>query len=104
MVETLPQVAVDWALRSLSFFNTVALLWLGFTILLTAERRTWGAWIAGSGLAVGGLFFAAHSTLLGRALQGSSAEALLWGRIGWLALFGAPYLSYAVITLECRVL
>src|SRR5437764_3530974 len=78
------QALLAWALRALSLFDTVALLWLGLTILLTAERRTGGVWAAGSGLLVGGLFLAAHTTLLARAQGVSPAEADLWWRAGWL--------------------
>ena len=39
---------VDWATMAVSLFNTVLLLWLGLTILLNAELRTWGTWLAGS--------------------------------------------------------
>ena len=36
---------------ALSIFNVIILLWLGLTILLNAERRVWGLWLAH------GLFF-----------------------------------------------
>ena len=42
-----------WAVRSLSFFNTIALLWLGLAVLLNAERRPPGTWLAGGGLKAG---------------------------------------------------
>ena len=59
-------IALDWAIIALSLFNTIAFLWLGLTVLLNAERRHFGAWAAGGGLIVGGLFFAGHSAVVGR--------------------------------------
>ena len=41
---------LDWAIMAVSLFNTILLLWLGLTVLLNAERRTWGVWLAGGGL------------------------------------------------------
>src|SRR6266542_2523630 len=57
-------VAVTWAINTLSFFNMIAFLWLGLTVLLNAERRVWGTLIAGGGLILGGLFFAGHSAVV----------------------------------------
>lgn len=48
----------------LSLFNTFLPLWLGLTVLLNAERRAWGVWLAGAGLIGAGIFFAAHTLLL----------------------------------------
>ena len=47
-------VLLDWVVRALSYFNTIALVWLGLTVLLTTERRRWGAWLAGGGLLAAG--------------------------------------------------
>ena len=33
---------LDWAIMAVSLFDTILLLWLGLTVLLNAERRTWG--------------------------------------------------------------
>lgn len=88
---------VLWAVRALSFFNTIALLWLGLTVLLNAERRTPGAWLAGGGLTLGGLFFAGHCLFVGRDLGTVPAEMELWWRVSWLPFVGAPYLWYLVM-------
>jgi len=32
---------LDGAILSISLFNTITLLWLAFTVLLNAQRRTW---------------------------------------------------------------
>ncbi|GAB4432355.1 MAG: hypothetical protein OHK0015_19740 [Chloroflexi bacterium OHK40] len=88
---------LDWALISASLFNTVALLWLGLTVLLNAERRSWGTWVAGGGLLVGAAFFVGHTAVVGRMIGTFSGEMELWWRIGWLVLVGAPYLWYLVM-------
>ena len=38
--------ALNWGIRAVSLFNTIVLLWLGLTVLLNAERRRWGTWVA----------------------------------------------------------
>lgn len=88
---------LDWAIIAVSIFNTVALLWLGLTVLLNAERRHFGAWAAGGGLLFGGLFFVGHSAVVGRVIGTFSEEMELWWRVGWLPFIGGPYLWYLVI-------
>ena len=56
---------LDWAILAVSLFNTILLLWLGLTVLLNAERRTWGLWLAGGGMLMGGAFFLSHTAILG---------------------------------------
>src|SRR5204863_9621317 len=46
---------IAWAARALTFFNVLVLLWLGLTILLSAERRRLGTWLTGGGLLLGGI-------------------------------------------------
>jgi two-component sensor histidine kinase len=95
---------LDWAIIATSFFNTVALLWLGLTVLLNAERRTWGTWAAGGGLLLGGLFFVGHSAVVGRDIFTITGEAELWWRVGWLPFIGGPYMWYLVIAWYAGVL
>jgi hypothetical protein len=87
----------DWALIATSLFNTVITLWLGLTVLLNAERRTWGTYLAGGGLLVGAAFFVGHTAVVGRVLGTFTGEMELWWRLGWLVLLGAPYLWYVVM-------
>lgn len=56
---------LDLVLFALSLFNMVLLLWLGGTVILNAERRTWGHALAGGGLVLAGLFFLAHTAIIG---------------------------------------
>jgi len=88
---------LDWSIIAISFFNTIVLLWLGLTVLLNAERRAWGTWVAGLGLLFGGAFFAGHSAIVARPLGTFNNEMELWWRIGWLPFIAGPYLWYLVI-------
>ncbi|MEI7644836.1 MAG: ATP-binding protein [Chloroflexales bacterium] len=92
---------VDWALIAGSLFNTITLLWLGLTVLLSAERRSWGTWLAGGGLLFGGLFFVGHTAVVGRVIGAFDDEMSLYWRLGWLVLIIAPYLWYAVMAWYC---
>jgi signal transduction histidine kinase len=90
---------LDWALISISFFNTVAFLWLGLTVLLNVERPRWGTWVAGGGLILGGLYFAGHSVVVSHPLYELGSFELdieFWWRVSWLPVVGAPYMWYLV--------
>ncbi|MCU0490136.1 MAG: hypothetical protein MUD01_00910 [Chloroflexaceae bacterium] len=95
---------VDWALIAVSFFNTIAMTWLGLTVLLNAERRRWGTWLAGGGLLLSGLFFAGHSALVGRNLFTVTNETEFWWRTGWLLFVAGPFLWYLVMAWYSNVL
>ena len=88
---------LDWALIAISLFNTIIMLWLGLTVLLNAERRSWGTWAAGGGLLLGGVFFLGHSAVVGRVLGTFSDEMEFWWLLGWLVLPGTPFLWYLVM-------
>lgn len=88
---------MNWAILTVSVFNTILLLWLGLTVLLNAERRTWGLWLAGGGLLMGGLFFMAHSAILGLGLLEQDLPSGLWWLFGWIPLVGLPYAWYAAM-------
>ncbi|HDQ71075.1 MAG TPA: hypothetical protein ENN19_03145 [Chloroflexi bacterium] len=88
-------ILLDWATMAVSLFNTVLALWLGLTVILVAERRTWGIWMAGGGLLTGGLFFVSHSAILG---HGLAWGVELWWQVGWLPVIALP-LAWYVLTL-----
>ncbi|MBN1583362.1 MAG: hypothetical protein JXA89_21815 [Anaerolineae bacterium] len=88
---------LDWAIMAVSLFNTVILLWLGLTVLLNAERRNWGVWLAGGGLLLGGLFFISHSAILGRGLHTASLGMDFWWYVGWGPVIISPFAWYVVM-------
>ena len=73
---------LDWALMAVSLFNTILLTWLGLTVLLNSDRRTWGIWLGGGGLLLGGAFFMSHSAVLGLGLEYLGRRQGLWLFLG----------------------
>jgi signal transduction histidine kinase len=73
------------------------MLWLGLTVLLNAERRTWGLWLTGSGLLMGGLFFMSHTAVIGLSLDGTWTGMFFWLAVAWIPLVSLPYAWYVVI-------
>jgi signal transduction histidine kinase len=88
---------LDWAVLTVSLFNTVTLLWLGLTVLLNAERRTPGLWVAGGMLLLGSLFFLSHSAILGQASLLAFQEVNFWWRLGWFPVVFLPFAWYSVM-------
>ncbi|MBU0702252.1 MAG: hypothetical protein KKC18_00100, partial [Chloroflexi bacterium] len=88
---------LDWAIMAISLFNTILLLWLGLTVLLNAERRTWGAWLAGGGALMGSGFFVSHSAILGHGLHYVSQGMNFWWRVGWAPAVALPFAWYVVM-------
>ncbi|TAK11867.1 MAG: hypothetical protein EPO32_10690 [Anaerolineae bacterium] len=71
--------------------------WLGLTILLNAERRSWGTRLAGIGLLMGALFFVAHTAILGFGLDLVSRGLAFWWQIGWIPVVGLPWVWYTLL-------
>jgi len=88
---------LDWALMAVSLFNTILLLWLGLTVLLNAQRRTWGIWLAGGGLLMGGAFFVSHTAILGHGLRDAGAGMNFWWRVGWGPVVALPFIWYLIM-------
>jgi signal transduction histidine kinase len=87
---------LDWLMMALSLFNTIVIAWLGLTILLNAERRTWGVWLAGGGMLAGALFFVSHTALLGLDLHYVSPGMDFWWKIGWPIVITLPFAWYMI--------
>ena len=72
-------------------------VWLGLTVLLNAERRTWGIWLAGGGLLLGRRFFISHSAMLGFGLATSAAPMDFWWQLGGCPPSSLPLAWYVVM-------
>lgn len=88
---------LNWAIMAVSLFNAILLVWLGLTVLLNAERRTWGLWLAGGEILLGGVFFLIHSIILGHGFNTFERSLDFWWRIGWVPVVTIPYVWYVVI-------
>ena len=88
---------LNCAVMAVSLFNTILLVWLGLTVLLNAERRTWGLWLAGGEILLGGVFFLIHSIILGYGLNTFGRSINFWWRVGWVPVVTIPYVWYVVI-------
>ena len=88
---------LDWALMTVSLANTILLIWLGLTVVLNAERRTWGAWLAGGGLLLGAVFFISHSAILGFGFTLTDSSVGLWWNVGWVPVVALPLVWYVLM-------
>ncbi len=88
---------LDWAALCVSLFNTTLLAWLGLTVWLTSERRTWGIHLTGSGLLLGSAFFVCHSLILALGFQLDNPWLQLWWRAGWFPVVLSPIAWYTVV-------
>ena len=88
---------LDWAITAVSLFNTVLFTWLGLTVLLNSDRRTWGIWLAGSGLLLGSAFFFIHSALLAIGITNTARTTALWIAIGMIPAVILPFAWYVTI-------
>ena len=88
---------LDWATQAVSLFNAILLFWLGLTVLLNAERRTLGLWLAGGQLLMGAAFFISHSIILGYGQSIFNPGVNFWWRLGWIPVIALPYAWYGVM-------
>ncbi len=88
---------LDGALIAVSLFNTILLMWLGLTVLLNAERRTWGVWVIGFGMLVGAGFFVSHTAILGEGITLNGPALNFWWKIGWIPVIVLPFAWYVVM-------
>jgi len=88
---------LDWAVLSVSFFNTICLFWLGLMVLLNGSRRAAGTWITGAGLLLAGLFFTSHTAIMGRGLAEVGFGMDFWWWVSWTPAVVAPFFWYAAL-------
>jgi signal transduction histidine kinase len=92
---------LDWALLAASLFNTILLLWLGLTVILNADSRSWGIWLATAGLLLGAIFFVSHSAILGHGVSPITPGLNFWWQIGWVPIAALPFVWYLVMLWYC---
>lgn len=88
---------LDWPALTLSLFNAFLLCWLGFTVILEADRRAVGVWLSADGLFLGGAFFIAHTAILRNGWDWASPLLNFWWKAGWWPLILSPFAWYCVI-------
>ena len=86
-----------WAMIAISLFNTLVLFWLGFTVLLNAEKRTGGIWLAVAGLLMGGIFFATHTAMLDFQVEALAAGVRSWWYFFFTPIILLPYAWYLLM-------
>src|SRR5512139_1114090 len=77
--------------QAVSLFNTVLLLWLGLTVLLTGDRRKEATIAGGVGLLLGALFFMGHTLLIAHTVDFFGGGVNIVWRVMWFVLVVAPY-------------
>lgn len=88
---------LDTAMLAVSLFNTMALLWLGLVVLLSADHKNRGIWLAGGGLLLGGIFFLTHTAIIARGLRFATLDLDVLWHFAWLPIIAAPVLWYLVM-------
>lgn len=88
---------LDWAALAVSLFNTIVLVWLGLTVLLNAERRSLGVWMAAEGLLMGAAFFVSHSAILGQNPYTLGSGINFWWHVGWIPVVASPFAWYVLM-------
>ena len=91
------QSLLDGSALAISLFNATLLVWLGMTVLLNAERRTWGVFLAVAGLLVGAVFFLSHSLILGQGAWALLQRFNFWWYAGWAPVIASPYSWYLLM-------
>lgn len=88
---------LDWPALTLSIFNAFLLCWLGFTVILEADQRSFGVWLSAEGLFLGAVFFIAHTAILRNGWDWASPLLNFWWKAGWWPLILSPFAWYCVI-------
>lgn len=87
---------LDWAALAVSLHNTILLLWIGLTVFLNADRRTWGIWLASGSLLLACIFFVSHTVILALGFVLSHAGLDFWWYLGWVPVITLPFGWYLV--------
>ncbi|MEM7114876.1 MAG: ATP-binding protein [Chloroflexota bacterium] len=91
-------IFLNWAIIAISLFNTILTIWLGLTVLLNAEQRNWGIWLASGSLLLGGAFFVSHTAVVGIGLLRLSLLGLIfWWVVGIVPMLSSPFAWYVIM-------
>ena len=88
---------LNWAVLSISIFNTISFFWLGAMVLFTGDRRAGGTWLTGSGLLLGALFFTSHTAIMGLGIDRISLGMDFWWWVSWSPALAAPLVWYGAM-------
>ncbi len=88
---------IDWLVRTVSFFNTILLFWLGLMVILSGNRKSIGTWMVGGGLLVGTVFFVSHSMIMGGDISRYSFGLNFWWMVSWIPAVAAPLAWYGAM-------
>ncbi len=77
--------------QAVSLFNTVTMLWLGLTVLLTGNRRKPATIAGGAGLLLAALFFMGHSLIIAHTVDFYSKGVNAIWKMMWFIAVTAPY-------------
>jgi signal transduction histidine kinase len=88
---------MDWAILVVSLSNTILLFWLGLMVLLNTERRTWGVYLSGGAMLLGGIFFFSHTAIVGYSPTLENPNLETWWQAGWIPITCLPFAWYAVM-------
>ena len=88
---------VNFGLTTLSLLNGILLLWLGLTVILNAQSRSWGLWLAGFGLVLGGVFFFLHTTIINVFNDLFWIDNMVWWPLAWGMVILLPLAWYVDI-------
>jgi len=88
---------LDWPIIAVSLFNAILSLWLALTVLLNAERRNRGVYLAGAGLLASAAFFISHTAIVGWLFDPAGLGLDFWWHVGWLPIIVAPFGWYVLM-------
>jgi len=88
---------LEWGLYTVSLVNIILLTWLGLTVLLNADRRDWGIWLAGGSMFVGAGLYLFHAVFMSVGTPEISPLLVARWPIVWAAGFALPCAWYAAM-------
>lgn len=88
---------LNWSTIAISVFNTILLFWLALTVLLNAQRKRLGVFLAGTGMTMGSIFFAIHTIIIYSGFTYTESQINALWSLGWTILLILPLAWYMLI-------